>query len=108
MGERVVVVTDSTADLPADVVPAGLRVVPLAVLGVVAKVVGTTGFGVFASLGKLVLTVALGVFRSQTPAGSPDWAGLMAAVLIAALPLLILFFAFANKVVNSIGFSGMK
>ena len=28
-----------------------------------------------------VLTVALGVFRSQTPAGSPDWAGLMAAVL---------------------------
>ena len=31
MGERVVVVTDSTADLPADVVPAGLRVVPLAV-----------------------------------------------------------------------------
>ncbi len=55
-----------------------------------------------------VLTVALGVFRSQTPAGSPDWAGLMAAVLIAALPLLILFFAFAKKVVNSIGFSGMK
>ena len=55
-----------------------------------------------------VLTVALGVFRSQTPAGSPDWAGLMAAVLIAALPLLILFLAFAKKIVNSIGFSGMK
>jgi multiple sugar transport system permease protein len=55
-----------------------------------------------------VLTVALGVFRSQTPSGSPDWAGLMAAVLIAALPLLILFFAFAKKIVNSIGFSGMK
>ncbi len=55
-----------------------------------------------------VLTVALGVFRSQTPAGGPDWAGLMAAVLIAALPLLILFFLFAKRVVNSIGFSGMK
>ena len=55
-----------------------------------------------------VLTVALGVFRSQTPPGSPDWAGLMAAMLIAALPLLILFLAFAKKVVNSIGFSGMK
>ena len=55
-----------------------------------------------------VLTVALGVFRSQTPAGSPDWAGLMAAVLVAALPILILFFMFAKKVVNSIGFSGMK
>jgi multiple sugar transport system permease protein len=55
-----------------------------------------------------VLTVALGVFRSQTPAGSPDWAGLMAAALVAALPLLILFFIFGKKVVNSIGFSGMK
>jgi multiple sugar transport system permease protein len=55
-----------------------------------------------------VLTVAIGVFRSQTPQGSPDWAGLMAAVLVAALPILILFFAFAKKIVNSIGFSGMK
>ena len=58
--------------------------------------------------GSKVLTVALGVFRSQSPAGSPDWAGLMAAALLAALPLLILFFAFGKKVVNSIGFSGMK
>jgi multiple sugar transport system permease protein len=55
-----------------------------------------------------VLTVAIGVFRSQTPQGSPDWAGLMAAVLVAALPVLILFFAFAKKIVNSIGFSGVK
>jgi multiple sugar transport system permease protein len=55
-----------------------------------------------------VLTVALGVFQSQTPQGSPDWAGLMAAVLVAALPILILFFAFARKIVNSIGFSGLK
>jgi multiple sugar transport system permease protein len=55
-----------------------------------------------------VLTVAIGVFKSQTPAGSPDWAGLMAATLVAAVPILILFIAFARKVVNSIGFSGMK
>ena len=55
-----------------------------------------------------VLTVAIGVFKSQTPAGSPDWAGLMAAVLVAALPILILFMIFAKKVVNSIGFSGVK
>ncbi len=55
-----------------------------------------------------VLTVAIGVFKSQTPQGSPDWAGLMAAVLVAALPILILFFAFAKKIVNSIGFSGVK
>lgn len=55
-----------------------------------------------------VLTVALGVFRSQTPAGSPDWAGLMAATLIAAAPVLILFFAFARKIIDSIGYSGVK
>jgi multiple sugar transport system permease protein len=58
--------------------------------------------------GSKVLTVALGVFRSQNPQGSPDWAGLMAAALIAAVPLLILFAIFGKKVVNSIGFSGMK
>ncbi len=58
--------------------------------------------------GSKVLTVALGVFRSQNPQGSPDWAGLMAAALVAALPLLILFAIFGKKVVNSIGFSGMK
>jgi len=55
-----------------------------------------------------VLTVALGVFRTQSPAGSPDWAGLMAAVLVAALPLLTIFLLFAKRVVNNIGFSGMK
>jgi multiple sugar transport system permease protein len=55
-----------------------------------------------------VLTVALGVFKSQTPQTGPDWAGLMAATLVAALPMLILFFAFAKRIVNSIGFSGIK
>ncbi len=55
-----------------------------------------------------VLTVALGVFRSQTPAGSPDWAGLMAATLVAAAPVLLLFFAFARRIIDSIGYSGVK
>lgn len=55
-----------------------------------------------------VLTVALAVFRSQTPQTGPDWAGLMAAVLVAALPLLIVFVLFAKRIVNSIGFSGSK
>ncbi len=54
------------------------------------------------------LTVALGVFRAQTPQGSPDWPGLMAATLIAALPVLLLFIAFGRKIVDSIGFSGIK
>jgi multiple sugar transport system permease protein len=55
-----------------------------------------------------VLTVALGIFKSQTPQGSPDWAGLMAATLIAALPMVLLFLAFAKRITNSIGFSGIK
>jgi multiple sugar transport system permease protein len=54
------------------------------------------------------LTVALGVFRSQTPQGNPDWPGLMAATLIAAVPILLLFIAFGRKIVDSIGFSGIK
>lgn len=55
-----------------------------------------------------VLQVGLGVFKSQAPQGSPDWSGLMAATLISALPVLILFAAFGKKIVNSIGFSGIK
>lgn len=55
-----------------------------------------------------VLTVALGIFRSQTPQGSPDWAGMMAATLVAALPIVILFIVLGRRVVNSIGFSGLK
>lgn len=55
-----------------------------------------------------VLTVALGVFRSQTPQGSPDWAGLMAATLVAAVPIMILYGIFGRRIVNSIGFTGIK
>jgi multiple sugar transport system permease protein len=55
-----------------------------------------------------VLTVALGVFKSQTPQTGPDWAGLMAATLVAALPMLLLFLFMAKRIVNSIGFSGIK
>ena len=55
-----------------------------------------------------VLTVALGVFRAQSPQTGTDWAGLMAATLITALPMMLLFAVFAKRVVNSIGFSGIK
>lgn len=55
-----------------------------------------------------VLTVALGNFTEQSPQTGPDWAGLMAATLVAALPMLLLFMAFAPRIVNSIGFSGIK
>lgn len=55
-----------------------------------------------------VLTVALGVFRSQTPQGSPDWSAMMAATLVAALPIVVLFTVLGKRIVNSIGFSGIK
>ncbi|MCX4911290.1 carbohydrate ABC transporter permease [Streptomyces sp. NBC_00878] len=55
-----------------------------------------------------VLTVALAIFRSQTPQSGYDWSGLMAATLIAALPMLVLFGFFARRIVSSISFTGIK
>jgi multiple sugar transport system permease protein len=55
-----------------------------------------------------VLTVALGIFRSQTPQGSPDWAGLMAGTVVAIIPTFLLFVFFGRRVVDSIQFSGFK
>ena len=55
-----------------------------------------------------VLTVALGNFNEQTPQTGPDWSGLMAATLVAALPMILLFLVFARRIVNSIGFTGIK
>lgn len=55
-----------------------------------------------------VLTVGLGVFKSQTPQGSPDWAGLMAAALVAAIPMILLMIFLGKKIVGSIQASGVK
>ncbi|GAA0895297.1 carbohydrate ABC transporter permease [Streptomyces asiaticus] len=55
-----------------------------------------------------VLTVALATFRAQTPQTGTDWSGLMAATLIAAIPMLVLFGLFARRIVSSIGFTGVK
>lgn len=54
------------------------------------------------------LTLALAVFKQSSPQAQPDWAGLMAATLVAALPMLVLFMVFGKRIVNSIGFSGIK
>ncbi|MCI0158828.1 carbohydrate ABC transporter permease [Leifsonia shinshuensis] len=54
------------------------------------------------------LTLGLAVFKQSSPQTMPDWAGLMAATLVAALPMLILFMVFGKRIVNSIGFSGLK
>lgn len=55
-----------------------------------------------------LLTVGLGIFRSQTPQGSPDWAGLMAGALLAALPIFVLVLVFGRRIVGSIQSSGVK
>lgn len=54
------------------------------------------------------LTLALAVFKQSSPQSQPDWAGLMAATLVSALPMLILFLVFGRRIVNSIGFTGIK
>jgi multiple sugar transport system permease protein len=55
-----------------------------------------------------VLTVALGIFKSQTPQGAPDWSGLMAGALLSIVPSVALFLIFGKRAINSIQFSGIK
>lgn len=55
-----------------------------------------------------VLTVALGVFKAQTPGGSPDWSGLMAATVVSVAPMVLLLLLFGKRIVNSVQFSGIK
>jgi multiple sugar transport system permease protein len=55
-----------------------------------------------------VLTVALGIFRSQRPQGAPDWTGLMAGTLVAVIPTIVVFLFFGRRMVDSIQFSGFK
>jgi multiple sugar transport system permease protein len=60
------------------------------------------------SEGVRVLTVALNAFKSSTPTIAPPWAPLMAATLLASLPLIVLFMLMARRMVDAIGFSGIK
>lgn len=55
-----------------------------------------------------VLTVALAIFRQQTPQGAPDWTGLMAGTTVAIIPTVVIFIFLGRKVVDSIQFSGFK
>ena len=54
------------------------------------------------------LTVALGVFRSQTPQGQPDWSGMMAGTVLAIIPAFIIYAILGKKIINSIQFSGFR
>ncbi|WP_243740994.1 carbohydrate ABC transporter permease [Streptomyces sp. 8K308] len=58
--------------------------------------------------GVRVLTVALGAFIASTPQTGPDWAGLMAAALVAVVPTLLLLLAFGRRIVDAIQFTGLK
>jgi multiple sugar transport system permease protein len=56
-----------------------------------------------------VITVALGIFRSQNPSqGAPDWSALMAAAILAIIPVLILLVAMGRRLLDSIRFTGIK
>jgi DAACS family dicarboxylate/amino acid:cation (Na+ or H+) symporter len=60
-GARLLELVEEVFGLLTTVLHYVIALVPLAVFGVVAKVVGTTGFGIFVSLGALVGTVSLGL-----------------------------------------------
>jgi multiple sugar transport system permease protein len=55
-----------------------------------------------------VLTVALRVFLSQTPQGSPDWSGLMAASTLTLIPVVLTLAVFGKKMIGSIQLNGFK
>ena len=55
-----------------------------------------------------VLTVALGIFRSQTPQGVPDWTGLTAATLLSIIPIFLLMIFLGRRIIDSLAFSGLK
>lgn len=55
-----------------------------------------------------VLTVAVSVFKSQTPSGTPDWPGLMVGTTLTALPVFVLFLVLGRRISSSIQFTGIK
>jgi multiple sugar transport system permease protein len=58
--------------------------------------------------GVRTLTVALGVFKTSTPQGAPDWGGLTAGSLLSALPILIVFLLFARRTIRALTYTGIK
>lgn len=55
-----------------------------------------------------VLTVALNIFQSQQPSGTPDWSGLMAGTFLAIIPVLVIYMVVGRRVIDSIQFTGFK
>jgi multiple sugar transport system permease protein len=55
-----------------------------------------------------VLTAALGIFLQQSPNATPDWTGLMAASVLAVIPVALLLVLFGRRLVESLKFTGIK
>ncbi|MGV8912065.1 MAG: carbohydrate ABC transporter permease [Rhodoglobus sp.] len=55
-----------------------------------------------------LLNVAVATFAQSSPSTSPDWAGLMAAASLQVVPMVVLLLVFGRKIINSLGFSGVK
>ena len=55
-----------------------------------------------------VMTVALAHFRAQQQGGVPDFPGMMAGTLISSIPLILAFFLFGRKAIDSIRFTGYR
>jgi multiple sugar transport system permease protein len=58
--------------------------------------------------GTRVLTAALGIFLQQSPNAAPDWTGLMAAAVLAVIPVALLLVFFGRRLVESLNFTGIK
>lgn len=54
------------------------------------------------------LTVALSIFRSQTPQGTPDWPGMMSGTILAAIPIIIIYLLLGRRISDSLQFTGIK
>ncbi len=90
-----------------------MSVAPLATLALITYITSWNEFLWPFTVGKeesiRVVTVALNDFKSQTPGlVRPDWSGLMTATFVAGAPIIALFAVLGRKVVDSIGFSGIK
>lgn len=85
---------------------------PLATLGTLTYIIEWNEFlwpfVVGQQEGIRTLTVALGVFKSSTPQGAPDWGGLMAGSLLSALPILLVFLFFARRTIRALTYTGIK
>ncbi len=90
-----------------------MSIAPLATLALITYITAWNEFLWPFTVGKdeeiRVVTVALNDFKNQTPGlVRPDWSGLMTATFVAGAPIIALFAVLGRKVVDSIGFSGIK